>query len=1015
MKKLMSLLLALCLCAALMVPATAEDKGAYVLMNIPYADFYAAESDVAVDAVTSSTLMKPRAGALAGGSYHVDPEGSDISGVIFPVYVEDVSALASLGGVEITDDSSVEITVTLKGEEQTATYAGKDALFEAPSYSWYALGEQPTVYKTLTMGDAPAFSAIEGEAKAIEAGASIVYDRHADIVIKVDGLDGVLGEDTPVSGIVLVADDGTKVGLAHLANFWRRAEIGMRLDDAVYAALKGKRIDRIEYITTGGLYAIDVDIPVIEDARLIALSATYVELFPEFAREDLKDYWMACIKAWNVDDEAAEGYYQMLTQTYMGRLYGEEAMNAYGASPETMQFDCFFENGLAKLTVAGGVISGMDAEGNELFRHTYAFDRDMTVTYFGQEMPGYLHVYKTEDADAGLFTYFAFSDDNLAETQHIEFRYGDTLEDLNNYSEGKYAYWLASGILDGYKDSLIQDCIKLFVDENVGEAQGEAAEAETEAKADAIEISTAEQLAAIKDNLSGNYVLTADIDLAGAEWTPIGAYAPSGESAEEQEIPAVETAFTGTFDGQGHTISNLVINQPEAWAQGLFGCIANTKIGNFTLENATVDAQLMGSDVVGYAYMSTVSGVNLVNGKVTAHAGEMSAEGMYGGIVGAGMGSMVENCTAQADVVIPDGTANAGIVGGGLEMTSVVGCKATGTVTAGNDCYGLGGVSGCGFAAEQFTDCAAENVTITAGDNCFWIGGVTGYAGGYPDAQYGMPVTVFTNCTAKNVTVSAGENADGIGDIVGAGFYNEQVAQSMGAPFDQPTQFELVDCVADSDGTEADDAAVAAQLLEDVKGTYEPLFPVITDPAYDQIWLDHCAAVVGDEMAPEVAQTLKDACNGTIYGQEAIDAYGDGSNGAQFDCLFVGGVDQITFDGATISGTLAGEAVFSHEYAYVSPLSLGGMMNGWLYETADADAGEFKYFFMMPDTPASTYHLEFRYGSDVDALTEYATGPYAYWLAAGFPVDADEVMTENVIGLFCDENLAEMADEKPAA
>ena len=91
------------------------------------------------------------------------------------------------------------------------------------------------------------------------------------------------------------------------------------------------------------------------------------------------------------------------------------------------------------------------------------------------------------------------------------------------------------------------------------------------------------------------------------------------------------------------------------------------------------------------------------------------------------------------------------------------------------------------------------------------------------------------------------------------------------------------------------------------------------------------------------------------------------------------------------------------------------MMNGYLYQTADEDAGEFRYFFMMPDTPASTYHLEFRYGSDVDALTEYATGPYAYWLAAGFPVDADEAMTENVIGLFCDENLAEMAQAQPAA
>ena len=86
-----------------------------------------------------------------------------------------------------------------------------------------------------------------------------------------------------------------------------------------------------------------------------------------------------------------------------------------------------------------------------------------------------------------------------------------------------------------------------------------------------------------------------------------------------------------------------------------------------------------------------------------------------------------------------------------------------------------------------------------------------------------------------------------------------------------------------AEGTEAADEAAALQLMEDVKGTYEALFPVITDPAWDQIWLDHCAAVVGDEMAPAVAQMLKDACNGTIYGQEAVDASGDGSNGAQYD------------------------------------------------------------------------------------------------------------------------------------
>ena len=206
-----------------------------------------------------------------------------------------------------------------------------------------------------------------------------------------------------------------------------------------------------------------------------------------------------------------------------------------------------------------------------------------------------------------------------------------------------------------------------------------------------------------------------------------------------------------------------------------------------------------------------------------------------------------------------------------------------------------------------------------------------------------------------------------------------------------------------------DGAAEAAALLEAVKGTYEALFPVITAPAYDQLWLDPCVAALGEEMGPAAAEMLKAACSGTIYGQEAVDAFGDGSNGAQFDCLFINGVTQITFDGSTISGTDEnGNPVFSHTYAYAGELSLAGMMEGYLYETADADAGEFRYFYMMPDTPETTYHLEFRYGSDADALAAYSEGPYAYWLAAGFPVDADEEMIRNVITLFCEENLEGM-------
>ena len=526
----------------------------------------------------------------------------------------------------------------------------------------------------------------------------------------------------------------------------------------------------------------------------------------------------------------------------------------------------------------------------------------------------------------------------------------------------------------------------------------------------AITITTAEELAGMTNDLTADYILDADIDLAGITWNPIGTYKPSGESEEEQEIPASDAAFTGTFDGQGHTIRNLTITGEDGIAVGLFGCIANTEVGNFTLENASTEGTIMVADAVGYSFTSTVHDVHLVNGKVTAYAGEMSAEGMYGGIVGAGMASRIVDCSADAEITIPDGTANAGIVGGGLELTSLVNCTATGSVTAGANCYGLGGVSGCGFGAEEFTNCKASDVTITAGAGCYWIGSITGYAGGYEAQEYGTPVTVFTDCSAENVSIVQACDEE---DLVGAGFYNEAVAQAHGAPFDQPTVYVIRDSAAEevNDGA----AAAAEKLLEDVSGTYDALFPVITSPDYDQIWLDSCAAVLGDEAAPAAVEALKAACNGTIYGQDAIGAYGDGSNGAQFDCLFINGPAQIVFEGKKISGLdETGATVFSHEYSFVEPASIAGMMNGYLYRTEDADAGEFEYFFLLPDTPDTTFHTEFRYGSDPEALMLYNDGPYAYWLAAGIPADRDEQMVQNVIDLFCTENLAEMSEEAAA-
>ena len=112
-----------------------------------------------------------------------------------------------------------------------------------------------------------------------------------------------------------------------------------------------------------------------------------------------------------------------------------------------------------------------------------------------------------------------------------------------------------------------------------------------------------------------------------------------------------------------------------------------------------------------------------------------------------------------------------------------------------------------------------------------------------------------------------------------------------------------------------------------------------------------------------------------------MDTFGDGSQSAVFDCLFINWVSTITFDWKVISGTDEnGKTVFRHEYDYAGKLSLGGMMEDFLYETADAGAGEFSYFFMMPNTSSITYHLELRYGNSIEDLIRYNEGPHAYWL-----------------------------------
>ena len=319
-----------------------------------------------------------------------------------------------------------------------------------------------------------------------------------------------------------------------------------------------------------------------------------------------------------------------------------------------------------------------------------------------------------------------------------------------------------------------------------------------DAAAAVTEIATAEELAAVSQNLSGHYVLTADIDLNGCEWAPLGVFKPgSDENGQPTEIPDLNCAFTGTFDGNGHTISNFTISQGESYTAGLFGCLANASVSDLTVRDVSAEGFLMVSDVAGYAFMSSVSGVKLENGVIHVVPNEMSEEGMFGGIVGASMGSLITDCEAQVNITVEEGkTANVGIVGGGWQNTSAANCVGHGSIQVGSGCYGIGGVSGCGFGAEFFTGCVAEDVSITVGDNCSYIGGITGYCGGYEPAELGVPVTQVTGCRTKNVTVTTGEGAEYVGEFVGGGFLSDEMIV-YGPPFDQPTTYELSDCSAE--------------------------------------------------------------------------------------------------------------------------------------------------------------------------------------------------------------------------
>lgn len=248
--------------------------GTYVLMNIPYDQFYAADvnNSVKVDAFTSATKNKVRTAGLAGGSYHVDNTGNEITGVTFPVKVGEGVDLSKYK--KITDESSVDITVTNRGQTSTATYTGKDALFESASYSYYILSETPKYYKEVTLNadGSLSFGKTQGTAKTVSGVTPefTTQSSYGDYQLNLDGLENTISQSgTQVYGVIISTKEGNDYGMRHLENIWRVTELAWctgftslvhncPTSSEHYKSMMGQHINKVTYYTSKGIYEVPV-------------------------------------------------------------------------------------------------------------------------------------------------------------------------------------------------------------------------------------------------------------------------------------------------------------------------------------------------------------------------------------------------------------------------------------------------------------------------------------------------------------------------------------------------------------------------------------------------------------------------------------------------------------------------------------------------------------------------------------------------------------------------------------
>ena len=183
-------------------------------------------------------------------------------------------------------------------------------------------------------------------------------------------------------------------------------------------------------------------------------------------------------------------------------------------------------------------------------------------------------------------------------------------------------------------------------------------------------INTTEALANIKNDLSGEYKLTNNMDLTGKTWKPLG---------------TEEKPFTGKFDGQGATITGLTISSTED-NQGFFGVIGEgAEIKNLLIEGANVS----GKDNVGILAGKAQNGAII---EKVYTSGKAQGTNNVGGIIGTleNSASKISNSYSSATAT---GTDTVGGLVGKVDAAEVNTTYAIGKVTGTSNVGGLTGTT----------------------------------------------------------------------------------------------------------------------------------------------------------------------------------------------------------------------------------------------------------------------------------------------------------------------------------